>query len=75
MTQHAQQWYGVTSGTSSPSMTYTWDSTEGSQELTTPEYIILEEDQPWVDLYEYDDYVGIMHAMMAREKGWDDEPE
>ena len=59
------------SGTSSPSFTWTAADTDTYEE---PEFIILE-DQPWVDLYEYDDYVGIMHAMMAREKGWDDEPE
>ena len=39
------------SGTSSPS--FTWTAADTYEE---PEFIILE-DQPWVDLYEYDDYV------------------
>ena len=56
----------ITGGTSS------FTSTTDFLQPVEPFYDILE-DGPWSPLYEYEDYVGIAHAILAEELGLDKE--
>ncbi len=51
----------------------TFTSAGGSMTWEDLEDPVILEDGPWSPLYEYEDYVGLMHALLADELGLDDE--
>ena len=67
----AYPYYTTTYTTSGTDYNITWDGTDVSCD-DWPEPEILE-DGPWSPLYEYEDYEGIMHAVLAMELGLDEE--
>jgi len=64
-------WDGETTSASSdrPYSSWTWDTGDYPYGLG----IEILEDGPWSPLYEYEDYVGLMHAVLAMELGLDEE--
>ena len=60
---------GETFSSAGPGMSWTW--VNGDDEDVHVGEIL--EDGPWSPLYEWEDYVGLMHAVLATELGLDEE--
>ena len=78
MTYHPKDYAITWDGNKVDTWTYgsgtDWTTTTSTDFMCEGEtiYEILE-DGPWSPLYEYEDYVGIAHAILAEELGLDEE--